>query len=181
MTKTDEILMLECSRGDKEALEVLYNKYKKRIFNFSYRMLNNRADAEEVTGDFFAIISDSPHYSISAKFTTWAYAVARNLCVSRLRKKVRWQFLWFEISDPSLNHAELIADEDIAVKVRQAINELAEKYKTVIVLREYEKLSYSEIAAVMECSQEQVKTNIFRAREKLRFILAPLVKEVDNA
>ena len=68
MTQTDEYLMMECSKGNREALEVLYERHKKRIFNFAYRMMNNRADAEEITGDFFAVLLDRAQYKEEALF-----------------------------------------------------------------------------------------------------------------
>ncbi len=180
MDQTDEVLMLECAKGGKEALELLYQRYKKRIFNFAYRMLNNRADAEEVTGDFFAVISAKPNYSVSARFVTWAYTIVKNLCLTRQRSKVRVASNEIEVADSGLNQADVLAEDDMANIVRRAVGQLSEEYRTAIILREYEKLSYLEIAAVMQCSVEQVKINIFRAREKLRVILAPLVKEADN-
>lgn len=192
MNQSDEQLMIKNMEGDKEALEFLYQRYKKRIFNFCYRILSNRADAEEATGDFFAALSSGVKYKESAKFVTWAYTVARNICVSCMRKRLKWQFLWIksyesgtyeeiQLPDHKADHANDLAQADMAEHIKQVINKLPEREKTLIVLREYEQLSYNEIADITELTVSQVKVGIFRTREKLRKMLAPLVKEANHA
>lgn len=192
MTRTDEQLMLDNIAGDKAALEFLYQRFNKRIFNFCYRLLGNRADAEEATGDFFAALSSGLKYKPSAKFVTWAYTVARNICISRLRKRLKWQFLWMksyesgsyeeiQLPDHKANHAKDFAQADMAEHIKAVIAKLPEREKTLIVLREYEQLSYQQISDITELSVAQVKVGIFRSREKLRKMLAPLVKEANHA
>ena len=97
MGKTDEELIMEYQSGNIAALEEIFQRYKKAVFNFSLRILGNRADAEDVVGEVFLALS-SHRYARreKTKFSTWLFTVAHNCSISRIRKKSRFQDLWFK-------------------------------------------------------------------------------------
>jgi RNA polymerase sigma-70 factor (ECF subfamily) len=189
MDKTDHELILEYAQGSQTALETLFLRYKDAMFNFALRILGNRADAEDVTGEvFLALLTRSARYEPQAKFSTWLYTVARNACISKVRKSRNWISLWFQakpdeepepidIPDPKARPDEEAHQREVAREVKRAVQNLPDSQKEALVLREYHDLSYDEIAGTLGCTLENVKILIFRARERLRKTLAPVIKE----
>jgi len=179
--------------GSQESLDELFKRYNKRMFNYALRLLDNRADAEDVVGEFFYKITfNKDAYKEQAKFSTWAYTVARNLCLDRLRQRKKIVFFWtkrsndsqdyqqWDIADDSKNPSERVEDSEVASIVKAAVNRLNGLQKEAIILREYQKLSYDQISEVLSVSKSKVKILIFRARKKLGKTLLPLIKEVQN-
>ncbi|MFC1643787.1 RNA polymerase sigma factor [Candidatus Omnitrophota bacterium] len=190
MVKTDEELMMECRAESKEALEELFQRYKKRILNFALRFLNNLADAEDIVSEvFYVITSKKGNYAPSAKFSTWIHTVAYHRCIDRIRSKKKFATNWFrKTEDDKYKEIEFVdtkplADETVHKKeteeiVKRAVGKLPLKYKEVIILREYQDLQYEEIAKVLGCSKNKVKILLFRAREKLGKELSHISGEV---
>ncbi|HOD11677.1 MAG TPA: RNA polymerase sigma factor [Candidatus Omnitrophota bacterium] len=189
MESRDEDLILAYQDGDKEALEVIFHRYKKPIFNYALRILSDRAEAEDIVSDIFiTLFVKKDSYKPQAKFSTWLYTVARHMCFTRLRQKRRFFAFWvkdkkedeyhqMDIPDISLNPEKVTAEEELSSAVQKALNKLPALQKEVIVLREYQNLSYQEISLVLDCSLEKVKILIFRARENLKKHLAFLITE----
>lgn len=190
--KTDEELMMAYkATGDTAAFEELYQRYKKPLLNYSIRILRNLADAEDVVGSTFcALTRRETQYAPAAKFKTWLYTIAHNICVDLIRKNARIVFLWFKKEAEGSTYQEMdIADtrpsadisaqaQDAAFLLKQAVHALPFEYREAIILREYQGMSYEEIAQVMRCSLAKVKVLIFRGREKLRTALLPLAEEL---
>ena len=100
MTENDEELMRKFSEGDMPALEGIFSRYKRPVFNFALRFLANRAEAEDVASEvFLAVVSGRYHYSPDAKFSTWLFAVTRNACISRIRSGKKFFSLWFKTEE----------------------------------------------------------------------------------
>lgn len=189
MPTPDEELIFEYQRGNREAFEMIFERYKKPILNYCWRILGNRADAEDATGDVFtSVLSQKDSFKPQAKFSTWLFTIAHNACISKLRKRKPVFSLWVKkddheemeewaIPDPKpLPHAELLEKERMEA-VKKAILKLPEAQKEALVLREYQELSYEEISSILGCSKENVKILIFRARERLRMELLSFFKE----
>ncbi len=187
MIKTDEEIMSVFQAGDNQAVEELYMRYKKQLFNFCLRILENRADAEDVTAEVFLnLFKKQYQYTEGAKFSTWLYTIARNGCIDRIRKRkvivsmsnstdnpgVQW-----EIEDTTVDIKSETIRKETHVLVRRAIAKLDLEQKEAIVLREYQNYSYQDIAEVLGCSLEKVKILIYRARERLKGELASIIKE----
>jgi len=191
--KSDETLMGEYQEGSSNALEELFGRYKSKVFNFSYRILADRAEAEDATSDLFlTMLSKKDAYAPRAKFSTWAYTVVRNGCISRLRKRRGWLSfsreqdpegegdpVEWQVADAGPGPGEQAQRKEMGRWVQAAVGKLPLSQKEAIVLREYHGLSYAQIAEVLGCSMENVKILIFRAREALRKELAPILKEGD--
>ena len=190
MEKSDETLMLECRQGSSEALGELFGRYKLKVFNFACRILADRAEAEDVTADLFlTLLTHRGAYEPRAKFSTWAYTVVRNRCISKIRKRRRWvlfssqeeeseeEAAGWQVADTSPGPAEQLQREDASGRIQAAVRRLPLPQREALVLREYHGLSYSEIGETLGRSLENVKVLIFRAREALRKELAPMKQE----
>jgi RNA polymerase sigma-70 factor (ECF subfamily) len=192
---SDEKLMEGYKMGSTACLEEIFNRYKSRLFNYSFRLLSHRADSEEAVSEVFFTLTqkkDSYTPNNTAKFSTWLYRVAHNVCVDLLRKRNKIIFPWHkrEQNDDNLPEFELTDNKDLPDKKAQdsdcadavlgALNKLPQEMKEAMILREYQGLNYDDISKVMDCTLEKVKVLIFRAREKLRVELLPFVEEADN-
>ncbi len=190
MERTDEEVLKDYLSGnDEKAAQMIFFRYKTRILNFCLRMLGNRADAEDVTADVFLAVFDRKYaYAAGAKFSTWAYTVARNRCISQIRKRKNLVSVWFssqgseghegwEQEDPQDIAGRQLEKREEAALVRQAVRQLPYEQREAVVLREYHQLSYEEISQILNCSLEKVKVLIFRGREHLRAELSSLIKE----
>ena len=191
MEKSDEELMVEYQQGVREAIEVIFLRYQKSILNFSLRILGNRADAEDVTADvFLGLINGKSHYvpEPQAKFSTWLYTIARNLCFSKIRRHKNVVSLFSKKSSfeevgewdvlDSTTPADELHKKEMALKIKNEVQQLPLSQKEVFVLREFHGLSYDDIARVTGHSLANVKVLIFRAREELRKNLSSLLKEI---
>ncbi|MCB9771800.1 MAG: RNA polymerase sigma factor [Candidatus Omnitrophica bacterium] len=162
------------------ALEGIFTRYKKPVFNFALRFLANRAEAEDVASDvFFAVMSGKYHYTPKAKFSTWLFTVTRNACISRIRNSKKFFSLWFkseEGDDQQMqlpDHNTLPAPDELIKKeqsvfIERALAHLPLGQREAIILKEFQDMSYEEIAKVLNCSLSNVKILIFRGRENLR-------------
>jgi RNA polymerase sigma-70 factor, ECF subfamily len=157
MDQRDEEIMLEYQAGDTKAIEMIYQRYKSRVLNFSLRVLGNRAEAEDVTGEvFLTLFSHKYTYDPQAKFSTWLFTVARNRCISHIRKRKKMRSMWFtsndsgtfeqmEIPDSRNLSREDLERKEAKLEVRRAISQLPFEQREAIVLREYHDMSYDQI------------------------------------
>ncbi len=162
------------------ALEGIFTRYKKPVFNFAYRFLANRAEAEDVASDvFLAVVSGRYHHSPQAKFSTWLFTVTRNSCISRIRSGKKIFSIWFKTEQGENQHMD-IADESMpgpdnallkeeqSVFLEKALARLPLGQREAIILKEFQNMRYEEIATVLNCTLANVKILIFRGRENLR-------------
>lgn len=186
--ETDEELMARFQAGDAEAMEVLFGRFQKPLFNFFLRMVGRRETAEDLVQETFLKLCRFGHSfrGSEAKFTTWLYSVAGNHCRDYLRHMSRRpessmvelgedeeDFLENRVTDTdSFAGNSSVEDHVLRVElhsvVKQAIATLPEKEREAIVLREYQGLEYKEIAEVLSCPIGSVKVLIYRARQRLR-------------
>jgi len=185
----DEELISLYYQGDQEALKVIFQRHKDKLFNFALRFVGNRADAEDAVSHVFMMVCEK-RYAIKpgASFKTWAYTVARNICLSKIRSRGKFFSLWSPKNDPNYDQAidvidqkaiarEQLSQKEIMAIIQNAINKLPEEQKEALLLREYNGFTYEEIAQVLECSLEKVKVLIFRARNHLKDVLPPVLLE----
>jgi len=194
MARSDVQLMLDVKSGDARSFELLLQKYRTPLVNFLYRMVRDRASAEDLAQEvFLRVYRARKDYVASAKFTTWLFRIATNLALNALRDG-RYHQLEIsldqrvstgdanEIEAPMLDVADRkpgieqqLLDRDRVAMIRQAINKLPEKQRVAVLLHKYHELDYDEIARILECSESALKSLLFRAYETLRIELAPLV------
>ena len=175
--------------GDDDAFDHLVEKFRRPLVGFLYRMARSHAVAEELTQEvFLRVYRSRQSYRASAKFTTWMYRIAVNLCIDevrrkRIRKAVSLEFFTerrLESEKRSKERAlasDDVLDDEKKKTVVAALQKLSPVHRTVILLREYEDMSYEEIAKTLHISAQAVKSRIFRAREELRKLLKDYFKE----
>jgi RNA polymerase sigma-70 factor, ECF subfamily len=181
---SDESLMLRYRDGDVRAFELLVTRHRKALFNFILRFVRDTAQAEDVTQEtFLRLVKGADAYERQAKFTTWLYTIARNLCVdaSRRGKHRKAASLDAPIGDEdgSATLLDFVADggaavdrqaqsRELAVRLRQAIEALPDEQREIFLLREVADLQFNEIANVVGCPENTVKSRMRYALEKLR-------------
>lgn len=183
----DALLMLEFQKGSRASFETLLRKYYGRIFNFNLRMVGSREAAEDLAQETFLRVFRNPGSFVPrAKFQTWLYTIARNLCLNDLRRR---KYQGFSLDDEASFESErtqplAAADgrpdapamgRETQRLVRQAIRELPPQQRMAVILRRYEDFSYEDIARTMGTSVPAVKSLLSRARVFLRQRLETLL------
>jgi RNA polymerase sigma-70 factor (ECF subfamily) len=188
MARSDVQLMLDVKAGDEASFELLLQKYRMPLVNFLYRMVRDRATAEDLAQEvFLRVYRARKKYSPSAKFTTWLFRIATNLALNSLRDG-RYRQMEVSLDAPAEEDElpmqlparearidERLMERDRAEFIRGAVMALPEKQRVAVLLHKYEEMDYEEIARVLECSESALKSLLFRAYETLRVQLAPLV------
>jgi RNA polymerase sigma-70 factor (ECF subfamily) len=168
---SDEQLMVAFSRGSTDAFSELFSRYKQPLFGFFRRRVADPAQAEELTQEtFLAVLRASSRYEPSALFRTYLYAIGFKILSAHRRKAAfRATFLGVVagIREPALQNS--IAAE---VLLRQAVGKLERLDREILLLREFEELSYAEIAELLSLPLNTVRSRLFRARMALRDLLA---------
>lgn len=168
---TDEALVIKrAQEGDLKAFEELMVKYKKLVYNMCFRMLKDRYDAEDGTQEaFIKIYRGLRAYNGRSKFSTWALKITSNMCIDLIRKR-KIQTVPIEdynIKDDSSPEKHFI-DSETKKDINKAVNELPEKYRTVIIYYHFMNLSYAEISDILGEPMSIVKNRIYRARLMLK-------------
>ena len=184
---SDEQLMLLFQGGNENAYIELVNRYKDKLINFIFNYLGDIESSEDVVQETMIKLYQKKHYYKEiAKFSTWLYTIAKNLANTELRKrKQRKTTLLSQFSkddkmyDLPSNDKEVgqeIQTEIASKIIRDAINQLPEKFKTVITLRDIQQLSYEDISEIIDVPIGTVKSRINRARLQLQVELKHLKK-----
>jgi len=176
---TDQQLVQRAQRGDLRAFDLLVLKYQGRIAALVSRYLNDPGEVEDVTQEaFIKAYRALEKFRGDSAFYTWLYRIASNAAKNHLVAKGRRPGAdvtiedaeGFEqaalISESSTPEAELMSEE-LAQVVTEALDALPEELRAALSLREFEGLSYDDIAAVLECPVGTVRSRIFRAREAI--------------
>jgi RNA polymerase sigma-70 factor, ECF subfamily len=168
---TDEQLMLEFSNGSAAAFAELFSRYKQPLFGFFRWRLADPSPAEELTQEtFLAILRASSRYVPRALFRTYLYAIAFKILRAHRRKAAfRATFLG---NAPAHRDPAARDSADIAFLIRHAVAKLDATDREVLLLREFEQLSYAEIAEVLHLPVNTVRSRLFRARTALHDLLA---------
>jgi RNA polymerase sigma-70 factor (ECF subfamily) len=167
---SDEELMVAFSRGSTDAFGELFSRYKQPLFGFFRRRVADPSQAEELTQEtFLAILRVSTRYEPRALFRTYLYAIGvKILRASRRKAAVRATFLGAGIGhcEPPLENAA-----DAEILLRQAVSKLERLDRQILMFREFEQLSYAEIAKVLDVPVNTVRSRLFRARMALHDLL----------
>jgi RNA polymerase sigma-70 factor (ECF subfamily) len=187
----DAHLMLRVKAGDREAFEELVNKYKHPVMNLIYRALGDATEAEDLAQNVFVqVYKSADRYRVCAKFTTWLFTIARNLCLNEIRRRSRHPAQSLEAPHPEHEDQPLHQFEDartfsppdallhgeLEQKIQQALSELPDSQRIAILLCRQEELSYEDIARTLGCSLSATKSLIHRGRETLKQKLKPYLQ-----
>jgi len=167
---TDEQLILEFQRGSREAFGELFLRYRELICAFFRRRVKDAARAEELAQEtFVAILRSVQRYEPRATFRTYLFGIAYKILANHRRKLDQnsgGAGSGFDLPDPSAP-----GNAETGMWVREAIEKLEANDREVLLLREYEELSYEEIAGVLRLPVNTVRSRLFRARLALKEIL----------
>jgi len=176
---TDEELIARFQRGDEKAYIELVNRYRKRMMTFVFRFVGDMDQAEDLVQDTFVKVYTHRHYYKEiAKFSTWIYTIAGNLARTELRKRKRRKVTSlsqkgnddkdYDLPAVQPDSGDVVQGEFIEQKIQEAIDELPLHFKTVIILRDIQELSYEEISKIVDVPLGTVKSRINRARIQLQ-------------
>lgn len=173
---SDEELMLRAAQADPDAFAQLYHRHKEGLLNFCYRLLRNWEDAGDVFQEAFRYLHvHAASYQPTARFTTYLFHIARNMCIDVLRRRKRWNLQQLDtqvdVPDDPSPPAQPLEQGEMEQKIRKAMEELPEAYREVVHLRVVEDLAYEEIAQVLECPVGTVKSRLHSGLGLLRQIL----------
>ncbi len=185
-------LIAQSRQGDMTAFSLLVEKYQDRLFNATYRLCGNYQDACELTQEtFLRALRGLAGFRMEAKFYTWLFRIALNLTHSHHRRASKRRCQSLDQPDGTLELAsqarglggtdcadpsERASQAEQNIKVVAALDQLAEQYKTVIVLRDVENLDYRQIAQIVGVPVGTVKSRVHRGRLTLRKYLADLIE-----
>jgi len=194
---SDEQLMLAFRRGEASAFEALVQRHRGPVFNFIFRSTGHMARAEDLLQEtWLKVIRGADEYEPRARFTTWLYTIARNLCVDSARKERFREVVpleaqvrgdgadepvaeWFPDGRPAPDRAAHNAR--LRPLLEQALMSLPKDQREVLVLREYSGVPFKDIAAVVGISENTVKSRMRYALEALRKRLLELGVDGDLA
>ena len=177
-TMTDERLMLLFRLGNSDAFSELFRRFSSPVYGFFRRRLENPSRAEELAQEtFVAVLRGIERYEPRATFRSYLYGIAMRILMVERRKSARREPSGSAAaaSDPSADSCV-----DAAIWVQRAIDQLDGDHRDILLLREYEQLTYDEIAALLRLPVNTVRSRLFRARTALKAFLLPLRPEVRN-
>ena len=164
---SDEALMLEFQGGSRAAFEELFARYRKPLYGFFGRRLNNPERAEDLTQEtFLAVIRAASRYEPRALVRTYLYGIALKLLAAERRK-----LLTSSTSGQSATEPKTDGTPECVLWVRQAMEMLDAPEREILMLREYEQLSYSEISELLRIPVNTVRSRLFRSRLALKSYL----------
>jgi RNA polymerase sigma-70 factor, ECF subfamily len=193
--ESDEALMTAYRAGETRAFGKLLARYEKPIWNFLRRFSRDAEAAEDLLQEvFLRVVKDAQEseaaWKGNAKFSTWLYTIARNLCIDRARRAVHreaasldgagssggesTETLHDRLASPDAPADLVVAGRQAARRIDRAIAELPDEQREVFLMREVMELPFAEIASVVGASEPTVKSRMRYALEKLRTALADL-------
>ncbi|MBE7558513.1 sigma-70 family RNA polymerase sigma factor [bacterium] len=190
-TADDAALVDACRSGSEAAFRELVERYRERVYRIAYRIVGNEAEAEDVAQETFV----KAHRGLGgfagrSSLFTWLYRITRNVALDHVRKARGGRLVSLDaraeeddralsevLPDAAPSPTQTAADAEMLLRVRQALEELSEKHRTVLELREFEGMSYQEIAETVGCNVGTVMSRLFYARNQLARRLRPLLEE----
>ena len=180
MGRSDEELVEACQAGEASAFDVLVARWEDRIRGAAYRFLGSEEEARDVAQEaFLKAFGAIGGFKREARFSSWLYQIATNLCRDRLRRRrtratvslEEMEEAGGELAETRPGAQERLLREDLARAVRRAIFALNEEQREVVILKEYEGLTFVEIAQALDVPVSTVKTRLYRGLAQLRLRL----------
>jgi RNA polymerase sigma-70 factor (ECF subfamily) len=177
-----EELMARIAKGDNDAFEILVNRHQTSILNLIYRFIGDRTQAKDLAQEVFIRVWQAARsYKPEAKFTTWIYRIATNVCFNELKSARRRRWFQFHRSnednegsieetfpDGSPTAEDLLLERERIRQISDALQSLPDNQRMALVLRRYDDLSYEEIAGILNCSVSAVESLLVRAKRTLQ-------------
>lgn len=190
MSSNERWLIEESQKGNVSAFEELIKDHKKSAYNIALRVLRNVEDAEDASQEaLIKVFKNMKKFNMESTFKVWMYRIVVNTCIDFKRKKVinalsidetidlgSGREIQREIPDESTNPDALIDKNYNTQLVNDAINNLDDDFKTIIILRDIQGFTYEEISEILEANLGTVKSRLSRARKSLKEILEKEMK-----
>jgi len=197
-SQEEAAIVAELKAGSETAYAWLIGEFQQPVYGLVYRVVNDPADAADTTQDvFLKVFRGMKHFHGGSSLKTWIYRIALHEAANRRR----WWFrhkaketsiepaeseipapgeheLQIALTDPADSPFDNVAHHEVQQRVEQELRKVPEPYRTTLILRDLEEMSYEEIAEVLQVSLGTVKSRLTRGREALRQRLAPYVREV---
>jgi RNA polymerase sigma-70 factor (ECF subfamily) len=189
MESNDIGLVTRTRTGDTDAFRVLVERHSRPLFRLAYRMTGNQQDAEDIVQEsFLRAYKQLARFDQRASFGTWLYRIAVNCSVDLVRARKRRNELAgradSEVDDPTLALPSpdpapdrIAMSGEVRDRVAEAMTELSVAERTAFVLRHFEGMCIEDVSRVLGCQPGAAKHSVFRAVQKLRRALEPLVRE----
>jgi RNA polymerase sigma-70 factor, ECF subfamily len=189
---TDEALLARYRRGDTDAFRSLVRRHQRALYNFALRQVRVPSVAEDIVQDVFVrIVQNADTFKEESRFSTWAYTIARNLCIDHLRKRVHRRHasldapasaggrddgegapLGEKIAGPGMGADRSAIGKQLQTHIRAAVEALPEDQREVFLMRQVSELPFKEIAEIVGVSENTVKSRMRYALERLQSALA---------
>ncbi len=180
MGRSDEELVEACQSGEASAFDILVARWEDRIRGAAFRFLGSEEEARDVAQEaFLKAYRALSTFKREARFSSWLYQIATNLCRDRLRRRRTRATVSLEALEengPVMVETrpgahERLLERDLARAVRRAIDALPEEQREVVILKEYQDLTFLEIAHALDVPVSTVKTRLYRGLDQLRLRL----------
>ena len=180
---TDEELVEKVKKGDADVYEKIIQKYQSKVFGLIYNMTKNQNEIEDLAQEvFIKIYKNLGKFKGESSLYTWIYKITVNLCLDEMKKRKNVIYLdeKIEVDDGEVNRElpsedksqeELYEEKELQEKLHNCINKLPEKQRVMIVLRDIKGFSYEEISKITDVKLGTVRSQINRARLKLKELL----------
>jgi len=187
---SDEMLMVRYQRGERKAFVELVRRHNRAVYNFVLRQLRVPALAEDVTQDvFMRLVQNAAEFKHEARFLTWLYTIARNLCIDQLRKLSHRRHASLDQPQGDPNNAQLLGDtvsdpnphasaehsalsSEVRSSIVKAVDSLPEDQREVFLLREVASLPFRDIAEITGVGENTVKSRMRYALDRLKDALS---------
>ncbi len=199
-SQEEAAIVAELKAGSETAYAWLIGEFQQPVYGLVYRVVNDPSDAADTTQDvFLKVFRGMKHFHGESSLKTWIYRIALHEAANRKR----WWFrhkaketsiepaesetpvpgeaaLQVALTDPAESPFDNVAHHEVQERVERELRKVPEPYRTTLILRDLEEMSYEEIAEILQVSLGTVKSRLTRGREALRQRLAPYVREVGN-
>jgi len=179
---SDEELMTRVAKGDEYAFQILVERHQRSVLNLIYRFIGDPTKSQDLAQEVFLRVWQAARsYEPKAKFTTWLYRIAANLCLNELKSSRRKRWLRFfhadteeqavgeeDFSNGSPSPEDLLLAREQSRQITSALQSLPENQRMVLILKRYDDLSYEEIARILNCSVSAVESLLVRAKKNLQ-------------
>jgi RNA polymerase sigma-70 factor, ECF subfamily len=183
----DLTLVNRCKEGDQQAFRLLVKRYERKVYAVAFGMLKDREDALDVSQEAFVKVHRYlGDFKGDSSFYTWLYRITRNLAVDRIRSR-RGETVGFDENvgqdEAELGEAGFLSTQlgtnpqksalrrELAEKMNAALQQIPEKHREILVLREVEGMSYEDLSQVLEIPKGTVMSRLFHARAKMQKLL----------
>lgn len=186
----DADLVLSAQEGDVHAFDELVERYHGKIYGLTYNMTSNREDAEDLTQEIFVKAFEAlPRFKGKSSFYTWLYRIAVNKTINYRKKRNRKRALSLDQFDQEIKLDDVYHDltakgsplrhislSELQIKLNEALQNLSEKHRTVVVMHDMQGIPHEEIAKVVGASVGTVRSRLFYARRQMQSELSEFMK-----